>query len=155
MLRLLRALLAWLLIATDRAREWYEIMTNRALKAFVRPMPVTWWLKQPSYILFMLRELSCVFVGAYAFWFLMLLKRLSEGQEAYAAFLEGLRSPWAILFHVVALVFAVLHTITWFQAAPRALAVWRGEERLSDAKIILPNYLVWIVVSVPLVWIVW
>ena len=118
-------------------------------------MSATWWLKRPSYVLFMLREFSCVFVGAYAVWFLMLLKRLSEGPEAYAAFLEGLRSPAAILFHVVALAFALLHTITWFQAAPRAVAVWRGEERLSDAKIILPNYAVWIVVSALLVWIVW
>jgi fumarate reductase subunit C len=118
-------------------------------------MPATWWLKRPNYLLFMLRELSCVFVGAYAFWFLMMLRRLSEGRAAYEAFIYGLRSPLAILFHILALAFAVLHTVTWFQATPKAMAVRRGEERVPDSLIILPNYAAWLVISAIIFWIVW
>jgi fumarate reductase subunit C len=102
----------------------------------------------------MLRELSSVFVAIYVVWFLVLLRKLSEGPEAYAAFLEGLRSPLAILFHVVALAFALLHTITWFNLTPQAMPIRRGEERVPAALIILPNYVAWFVVSAALVWIV-
>lgn len=125
------------------------------LKPYIRPMPALWWTKRPPYLLFMLRELSCLFVGGYAFWFLMLLKRHSEGPQAYASFLEGLRSPSAIVIHVVALAFALLHTITWFQATPRAMAIRRGEERVPDSMIILPNYVAWVVASAVLAWVVW
>ena len=117
-------------------------------------MPLTWWMERTSYLIFMLRELSSVFIGAYAFWFLMMLKRLSDGPEAYAAFLEGLHSPLAILFHVAALAFAILHTVTWFQATPKAMAVRRGEERVPDSMIILPNYLAWIVLSAVVAWVI-
>jgi fumarate reductase subunit C len=102
----------------------------------------------------MLREFSSVFVAIYAIWFLLLLRKISEGPEAYAAFLEGLRSPLAILYHFLALAFALLHTITWFHLTPQAMPVRRGEERVPASLIILPNYLAWLAVSVALVWIV-
>ncbi|HEX9596271.1 MAG TPA: hypothetical protein VF982_05275 [Anaerolineales bacterium] len=124
------------------------------MKPYIRPMPVTWWLKRKPYLVFMLRELSSVFVAIYVVWFLLLLRKLSEGPEAYAAFLEGLRSPLAILYHFVALGFALLHTITWFNLTPQAMPIRRGEERVPASMIILPNYIAWFVVSAVLVWIV-
>ena len=129
-------------------------MTGEKMKPYVRPMPATWWLKRPNYLLFMLRELSSVFVAIYVVWFLLLLRKLSEGPEAYAAFLDGLRSPLAILYHLVALAFALLHTITWFNLTPQAMPIRRGEERVPASLIILPNYVAWLVVSAVLVWIV-
>ena len=128
--------------------------TNTKVKPYIRPMPATWWLKRRPYLVFMLRELSSVFVAIYVVWFLLLLRKLSEGPEAYAAFLEGLRSPLAILFHFVALAFALLHTITWFNLTPQAMPIRRGEDRVPASLIILPNYVAWFVVSAVLVWIV-
>jgi fumarate reductase subunit C len=124
------------------------------MKPYIRPMPATWWLKQSSYLLFMLRELSCVFVGGYVVIFLLMIRNLSRGPAEYEAFMAMLRSPLAILFHVVALAFALLHTITWFQATPKAMAVWRGEERLPPAMMIIPNYVGWVVVSAVVAWVV-
>ena len=124
------------------------------MKPYIRPMPASWWLKRPSYLLFMLRELSCVFVGGYVVIFLTMLRRLAQGPAEYEAFLAALRSPLAILFHVVALAFALLHTITWFQATPKAMAVWKGEERLPPAMMIIPNYVGWVVASVVIAWVV-
>jgi fumarate reductase subunit C len=124
------------------------------MRRYIRPMPATWWLKRKPYLLFMLREFSSVFVAAYAVWLLFLLRRLQEGPAAYEAFLDGLRSPAAILFHIVALAFALLHTITWFNLTPKAMAVRRGEERVPDHLIILPNYIAWVVVSAALAWII-
>ena len=124
------------------------------MKPYVRPMPVTWWLRRPAYLLFMLRELSSVFVAAYLIGFLMMLHRLFQGPEAYASFLEGLKSPLAILFHVVAMAFALLHTITWFQATPKAMAVWRGEQRVPAPLLIIPNYVAWVVISAVVAWLI-
>jgi fumarate reductase subunit C len=116
-------------------------------------MPATWWLKRTPYLLFMLREFTAVFVGAYVALFLVMIRRLNEGQAAYDAFLASLRSPLAILFHVVALAFALFHTITWFHLTPKAMAVRIGEERVKPALIIAPNYVAWAVVSAVVAWI--
>ncbi len=124
------------------------------MKPYIRPMPVTWWLQRSSYLLFMLRELSSVFVAGYVVLFLMMLRRLAQGPAEYEAFMAALRSPLAILFHVVALAFALLHTITWFNLTPKAMAVWRGEERLPAAMMIIPNYVGWVVVSGVIAWFV-
>ncbi len=60
-------------------------------KPYVRPISNTWWLEKPEYTLYMLRELTSVFVGGYAVVMLVGLRRLSEGQAAYEAFLAALR----------------------------------------------------------------
>ena len=124
------------------------------MKPYVRPISAGWWLRRSPYLLFMLREISSVFVAAYVVLFLVMIQRVSQGQAAYEAFLEGLQSPLAILFHVVALAFALLHTITWFQLTPKAMAVWSGEERLHPALLIIPNYVAWFVLSGVIAWIV-
>jgi len=123
------------------------------MKPYVRPMPATWWLKRTPYRLFMLRELTSVFVAAYVVIFLMMIRRLNEGQAAYQACLESLKSPLAISFHIVALAFALFHTITWFHLTPKAMAVRIGEERVKPALIIAPNYVAWAAVSAIVTWI--
>ena len=124
------------------------------MKPYLRTMPSTWWLRRWPYFFFMLREVSSVFVAAYLMLFLVMIHRLSQGPAAYEAFLEGLQSPLAIVFHGVALAFALLHTITWFQLTPKAMAIWRGEERLRPALLIVPNYVGWIVISAAIAWFV-
>ena len=124
------------------------------MKPYIRPMPATWWLKRSSYLLFMLRELSSVFVAGYVVLFLLIIRSLSQGPAQYEGLMAALRSPLAILFHVVALAFALLHTITWFNLTPKAMAVWRGEERLPAAMMIIPNYVGWVVVSGVIAWFV-
>ena len=123
------------------------------MKPYIRPMPATWWLKRTPYLFFMVRELTSVFVAAYVVIFLVMIRRLLEGQAAYEAFLASLRSPLAILFHMVALAFALFHTITWFHLTPKAVAVRIGEERVKPALIIAPNYVAWAVVSAVVAWI--
>ena len=100
----------------------------------------------------MVREFTSVFVAAYVVIFLVMIRRLSEGQAAYEAFLASLQSPLAIVFHMVALAFAVFHTVTWFHLTPKAMAVRIGEERVKPALIIAPNYAAWAVISAIVAW---
>ncbi len=119
-------------------------MTRRP---YVREMPGLWWLARRRYSFYMIRELSCVFIGAYALVFLTGLFRLSQGPLAYAAFVDALQQPLAIAFHVLALAFALLHTVTWFGLTPKAMPLRIGEKAVPGPLIVVAHYAVWIVVS--------
>ncbi len=88
-----------------------------------RPVSRLWWTKKPTYFLFVLRELSCIFVGWFVVFLLMLVYAVGRGEEAYQRFLEWASSPVVVVVNVVALAFAVLHTVTWFALTPQAMVV--------------------------------
>jgi len=123
-------------------------------RPYQRAMSSTWWLHKRNYRLFMLRELTSVFIAIYLVLFLVQLVRLSQGAEAYAAFLQQLTSPGWILFHLLAFAAALYHSITWFNLLPQVMVVRRGEERVPPALIAGSNYLAWLAISVVIVWIV-
>ncbi len=132
----------------------YAYAVGVTMTAYRRPMPSTWWLGKRSYLLFMLRELTAVLIAA--FWVLQLvgLWELGRGAQAYAAFLDRLASPGWVVFHLLALVAAFYHSITWFNLTPKVMVVWRGEERVSPFLIAGSNYAAWFVVSGILLWMV-
>jgi fumarate reductase subunit C len=117
-------------------------------KPYVRPISNTWWLKKSEYRWYMLRELSSFFVGGYAVVMLVGLWRLGEGQAAYEGFLTALTSPLAIMFHVLALAFAVLHSATFFFAAPAALPLQIGEKKVSPGIVAGAHFAAWAVITV-------
>ena len=106
-----------------------------------------WWLAQPRYISYMAREVSCVFIGAYTGVVVVGLVRLSEGPAAWGAFLEALQTPASIAFHLLAFVFALYHTTTWFNVTPKAMPVPLGEAHLPGSVIIGAHYAGWALVS--------
>jgi fumarate reductase subunit C len=93
------------------------------------------------------REVTSLFVGAYALFLLLALKRLSEGQAAYEAFLEGLSSPLGVLFQIITLLFVLYHTTSWFNLTPKAMPVQRGEEFLPGGVIVGAHYAGWVLLS--------
>nr|MBS0022079.1 fumarate reductase subunit C [Gammaproteobacteria bacterium] len=117
-------------------------------KPYVREVPkTTWYFRQGRYMRYMGREVTCIFVGAYALFLLVAIKRLSEGRAAYEAFLEGLSSPAGILFQVVTLIFVLYHATSWFNLTPKAMPVQRGEQFLPGGVIVGAHYAGWVVVS--------
>lgn len=116
-------------------------------RPYIRKVPKSWWLKRGRYTSYMVRELTCVLIAAYTVLVLVGLFRLSEGPAAYGAFLAALQSPLGIAFHAVALVFALIHTVTWFGLAPKAMPLRLGEQAVPAGAIVLAHYAVWIVVS--------
>ena len=116
-------------------------------KPYMRKLPKWWWLRQRSYTIYMIRELTCIFIGAYTTVIVVSLMRLSQGRSEYDAFLNSLHSPFWITFHLVAILFALFHTVTWFGVAPKAMPLQIGERKVPDAAIIMAHYGGWIVVS--------
>jgi fumarate reductase subunit C len=106
-------------------------------------------LKRRPYFIFFLREWSSLFIAGYAVLLLVLTSKVLDGEAAYDSFVNDvLESPLLIAFHVVALLFAVLHTVTWFGAVPKGLALRRGEDPVPPSLIIGGSYAAWAVVTV-------
>jgi fumarate reductase subunit C len=126
-----------------------EIMKT---KEYVRPMPATWWLHNYHLVLFMIRELTSVFVAGYAVFLMVLLYRVNEAGNSPGLFgekvLDLLKSPVSIAWNLIVLVFALYHSITWFNLTPKAVILWRGEEKVSPFMIAGAHYAAWVLVSV-------
>ena len=118
-------------------------------RPFLREVPrVTWFLRHPRYVRYMLREITCFFIGAFTVVLIVGLVRLVQGRAAYEAFVAALQSPIALVFLSAVLVSAVYHSVTWFNLTPRAMPVQVGERFVPDAVIAGAHYVVWLVVSV-------
>ena len=115
-------------------------------------LPTTWWLRNTNYFLFMLRELSSVFIMVFLVLFLVELYRLSQGPKAYGAYLETLRAPGWIVFHVVALAFALYHSVTWFKLSGVVQVVRMGERQVPPSLVTAASFALWAVVSIVLLW---
>jgi len=117
-------------------------------KPFVREVSKTgWYFKHPRYLRYMSREVTCVFIGAFALLLLCAVERLSEGQAAYESFLAALQGPWSVAGLLVVLVFAIHNATSWFNVTPKALPVQIGEEFLPGKFIVIAHYAVWILAT--------
>ena len=117
-------------------------------RPYVRPIPkTTWYLAKKRDMLHMTQEVSCVFIGIYAFLLLLGVRALSRGPETYQAYLDGLAGPGWMWFQRVAAVFIFYHTISWFSLTPKAMPVQIGEEFLPGKFIVGGHYAAWAVFS--------
>jgi len=99
-------------------------------KLFYHELPPFWWLSKRSYFLFMLRELSSVFIAIFLVVFLIQLYQLTRGPEAYAAFTQKLSSPGWIVLNLITFLFALYHSITWFYSSAIVLPLRIGEREM-------------------------
>ena len=127
-------------------------MTTK-VKEYHRPIPASYWFSRKPYTLFILRELSSAALGAYAAFLIFLMARAQDDPAAFNGFIEGLKSPLSIVLHLVALAFAVYHSVTFFNLTPRVLVVHRGEDRVPDGLIQGAHYAMWLVASLILLFI--
>jgi fumarate reductase subunit C len=122
-------------------------------RPFVREVSRTrWFLRHPRYMRYMAREVTCIFIAIYTVILIVGLARLAQGPGAYQAFLDALRSPASIVFHVAALVFSLYHSFTWFNLAPKAMPVHVGEKALPHGAIAGAHYVIWAVLTVVVLW---
>jgi fumarate reductase subunit C len=116
-------------------------------KWYRKRVSVWWWLESRSYTGFVLRELSSVAVAFFAVVLIAQLRALARGPEAYTRFLARLGSPLVLAMSLVAFLFVLFHSITWFNLAPSAMVVRVRGKRVPDAAIIGSNYAAWAVLS--------
>ena len=117
-------------------------------RPFIREVPKTrWFFQHPRYLRYMAREVTCIFIAIYTTILVVGIVRLAQSREAYDAYLAALASTISILFHLLALAFALYHSFTWFNLAPKALPIHLGDKTVSPAAIAVAHYVAWVVIS--------
>lgn len=109
--------------------------------------PTSWFFRHPRYLRYMSREVTSIFIGAYCVLLVIGLQRLAAGPAAWEGFLTALRSPVSIVFQFLALVAALYHAATWFNATQKAMPIQIGEAFVPGGLISGAHYAVWAVLS--------
>lgn len=112
-----------------------------------RPVSVFWWLESRAYIVFVLRELTSVFVALVSVLTLLQVRAILESPEAHAALMARLASPPVTGLLLVALAALVFHSVSWFNLAPRAMPVRLRGRRVPDVLVSGGNFAAWLVLS--------
>ena len=108
-------------------------MSNR--RPYIRPMD-NWWMRDPFFVRYMAREFTAVFVAAYAVVLLFGLVRLSQGEAAFNGWLQYLKTPWMLVFHVIVLATFIYHTWSWFNIMPKTMPImFVGGKRVQPGTI--------------------
>ncbi len=119
-----------------------------------RPVPIFWWVKRPSYFLFVMRELSSIFIAWLVIYLCFFIRAVGQGEEEYQSFLDKADTPWLVTVNLVAFAFVVLHTVTWFMVTPQAMVVQVRGQRVPASAIIGALYVQLAVVSAFVAWLV-
>jgi fumarate reductase subunit C len=106
-----------------------------------------WWLRRRSYLLFVIRELSSVFVAWFVVFLLLLVRAVAQGQREYQRFLDLSATPWMLALNVITLFFVIFHTVTWFKVAPQAIVVRVRGRRVPASFILVLHYAAWVLLT--------
>lgn len=113
----------------------------------------TWWLTNLHYFIFMLRELSPVLIALGLIRILRLLSSVAPNTNSPAGVLaqipvvqDAIQPDWtalatgpAIAFALVSLAFALLHSVTFFQAGAVIMPLKIGGKRVPGIFMVLGN----------------
>lgn len=124
-------------------------------KPYVRSMD-GWWKKNPFFVEYMIHESTAFFVAAYAITLLVGLVRLGQGPEAWNAWLEALKSPLSVGFHVALLVAVAYHALTWFKLFPLTMPpIIVNGKRVEPCVVVGTGWTAAVVAAVALFAVVW
>ena len=119
-------------------------------------MSTWWWLRKRTYFVFVMRELSSIFVA----WFVVFLLLLLRGVTARARGVRRLPRLGGLALGrrrstSSAAAFLVLHVVTWFSLTPKAMAIsgaaagrcrrWRSSRAQYAGLAVVSAFVVWLV----------
>ena len=117
-------------------------------RLYRKPISRFWWLRRRSYLIFVLRELSSLFVAWFVVYLLLLVNAVSSGSEQYQRFLNWSAGPGVLALNLIALLFVLMHTVTWFNLAPKAMVVHVRSRPVAPVVILGLHYLAWALLTV-------
>lgn len=128
-----------------------QLSAARLYKPKVR---LLWWLSRRSYTLFVVREVSSVFVAWTVVYLLLLVRAVGRGAAEYQRFLDRAASPWLVALNVVSLAFVLLHAVTFVNLTPQAVVLKVRGRRVPGRLLAGSLYLTWLLVSAFIAWLV-
>ena len=124
------------------------------MTTYIRPVSNTWWLEKKQYILFVIRELTSIFVAGYCLFLLFFILKISDENETYNLLIIFLKSPLILILHLISFPFILYHTITWFNLTPKIMVLQIGEEKVPKELIAGLVYISWGLLSLILIWLI-
>ena len=124
------------------------------VRVYRRPVSTWWWTRKLSYFVFVMREVSSVFIAWFVAYLLTLVYAVGQGDAAYQDFLDWAATPWVVVLNVLASAFLVLHVVTWFSLTPQAMDVRIRGQQAPAALVVASQYAGLVVVSVFVIWLV-
>ena len=104
-------------------------------RPYVRSMD-GWWMRDAYFIRYMAREFTAIFVALYAIVLLFGVVRLAQGEAAFNGWLQYLKTPWMLVFHLIVLGTFVYHTWSWFNIMPKTMPImFVGGKRVQPGTI--------------------
>ncbi len=119
-----------------------------------RPVSTWWWTKKRTYFVFVMRELSSIFIAWFVVYLTLFVRAIGRGEAAYQDFLDQAATPALVVLNLVGFAFVVLHLVTWFLLTPQAMVVSVRGRRVPAAAILGGQYAGLIVVSAFVYWLV-
>ena len=132
-------------------RDRYPMYYKGYPKLYFKRKPIFWWTKKWAHMRFILRELTSVAVAWFSLILIFMIRSLRNGPDEYARFERVMEHPLVMVINVVALVFLIYHSITWFNLAPKAMVIRIGTNKVPGMLIAGLNYVAWLIVSIAVV----
>jgi fumarate reductase subunit C len=129
-------------------------MTDLRQRLYRQRVSPFWWLSRLSYLAFVVRELTSVFVVWFVVYLLLLVRAVGAGAAEYERFLDWAARPWMIGLNTAALAFTIYHTVTWFAVTPQAMVLKLRGHRVPGRALAGTLYLAWFAVSAVILWLV-
>lgn len=126
------------LAAADEAirRRPHDATRLSHRNAYHPPMPRGWFLATREYRAYAVREFVAVIVGLFVLNLMLGLVVLASGPQGWEWWVALQRNPAVMVLNALALVAAVIHTVSWDQLTPSIIKVQRGTRFLADGWII-------------------
>lgn len=104
-------------------------------KPYTQRQRADWWLRNPAYRRYMLREATALPLLFYTLLLMSGLYQFTRGEAAFLGWLELLRSPWLLALHGLALAAALFHAFTWIALVPKILVIDTDRLRVSPTAV--------------------
>jgi fumarate reductase subunit C len=115
-----------------------------------------WWRRDPFFVRYMVREATALAVLAYAIVLTVGVVRLAQGEAAWNGWLQALRSPVSLLFHLVLLVGMIEHARSWFEIMPKTMPMlFAGGRRVAAATITRTGWALALLATIVLLALAW
>jgi fumarate reductase subunit C len=109
-----------------------------------------WWTTNRRYTLYMVREWTSLFVALYSLLIIYGLSLWANGTRA--DFLNFLKNPSIIAFSLVALVFTMIHAVTWFWLLGAVAPVKIGRSHTKPWQALVLNLTLLVIISYVVIW---
>jgi fumarate reductase subunit C len=129
-----------------------EIVVSSLTRTAPYTIKPTWWLTKLNYFIFMMRELSAVFIALFLLQFIRVPSGVLVHPELWGTVTDWFNQPAVIAFNVVALAFAILHTVTFFQAGAVIMPLKIAGKKVPTMALVAGNLGAWLGFSVVLIW---